>query len=173
MHLGEKPRSGGSNDLPGARNRLGMRSRPQRTPSHLLVGCIPSTHSGRAARPPNRVHPCPWCNTGFTESPIMSCKSLSLPGAASGCRPMQISTRVESSSQSSDIKPLCSRPYPLAYEVTHSTPHREALENSNVRPGALLHAVMTRTNNSLRARCRGDVPPLVCVFIGPLSVLTP
>lgn len=96
-----------------------------------------------------------------------------LAGAASGCRPMQISTGVESSSQSSDIKPLCSGPYPLAYEVTHSTPHREALKNSNVRPGALLHAVMTRTNNSLRARCRGDVPPLVCVFIGPLSVLTP
>jgi hypothetical protein len=160
MHLGEKPRSGGSNDLPGARNRLGMRSRPQRTPSHLLVGCIPSTHSGRAARPPNRahilVHGATLASPSLQSCPANHCPCRWPLAAADQCRSP---TGVESSSQSSDIKPLCSGPYPLAYEATHSTPHREALKNSNVRPGALLHAVMTRTNNSLRARCRGDVPP--------------
>jgi hypothetical protein len=131
-------------------------------------------HPLRASRPPSQSRPSlsmvqHWLHR--VSNHVL--QIIVLAGAASGCRPMQISTGVESSSQSSDIKPLCSGPYPLAYEVTHSTPHREALKNSNVRPGALLHAVMTRTNNSLRARCRGDVPSLVCVFIGPLSVLTP
>ena len=49
--------------------------------------------------------------------------------AASGCRPIQISTGIDSSSRSTDIKPLCSRQYPPAYEVAHSTPHRDVLKN--------------------------------------------
>jgi hypothetical protein len=96
----------------------------------------PSTHSRRAAHPPKPPildHAATLASLAVQSRPAYHCSCV----AASGCRPMQISTSVDSSSQSTDIKPLCSRQYPPAYEVAHSTPHRDILKNSNVRPGAL------------------------------------
>jgi hypothetical protein len=118
-----------------ARNRLGTCSRPQCTPSHFSLAA--SLHPFTASRPPPNP-PIPDRCATLASLALQSRPANHCPySAASGCRPKQISTSVDSSSQSTDIKPLCSRQYPPAYEVTHSTPHRDTLKNSNVRSGAL------------------------------------